>query len=266
MDSNTVRIGLATPYFPVSLRGAVGRARDFLHEAAEHSVDIVCFPECYFPGMRHVGFPVARESQKDQARALADLQESAAHAGVATIIPMEWRTDIGMQNLAFVIGANGELLGSQTKNQLPPEEEDHFVAGVTRTLFVVRGMRFGIAICHEGWRYGESVRWAARRGAHVVFHPAFVGAAGPSRPPATWGKSSAPIWERTMSVRAAENSIYFASVNYALPTQEAATSIIGPDGGCIAHAPYGEEHLLTCDLDLRKATGLFARRFQPQLY
>jgi hypothetical protein len=26
---------------------------------------------------------------------------------------------------------------------------------------------FGVAICHEGWRYPETVRWAARRGAQV---------------------------------------------------------------------------------------------------
>ena len=29
-------------------------------------------------------------------------------------------------------------------------------------------LTFGVAICHEGWRYPETVRWAARRGAHVV--------------------------------------------------------------------------------------------------
>ncbi len=32
-------------------------------------------------------------------------------------------------------------------------------------------MKFGVAICHEGWRYPETVRWAAVRGAKVVFHP-----------------------------------------------------------------------------------------------
>jgi len=34
-------------------------------------------------------------------------------------------------------------------------------------------LTFGIAICHEGWRYPETVRWAARRGAQIVFHPKF---------------------------------------------------------------------------------------------
>jgi predicted amidohydrolase len=32
-----------------------------------------------------------------------------------------------------------------------------------------------VTICHEGWRYPEGVRWAARRGAQVVFHPQMTG-------------------------------------------------------------------------------------------
>ena len=28
-------------------------------------------------------------------------------------------------------------------------------------IFEVNGTRFGVAICHEGWRYPETVRWAA---------------------------------------------------------------------------------------------------------
>jgi hypothetical protein len=34
-------------------------------------------------------------------------------------------------------------------------------------------LTFGVTICYEGFRYPETVRWAARRGAHIVFHPHF---------------------------------------------------------------------------------------------
>jgi predicted amidohydrolase len=73
-------------------------------------------------------------------------------------------------NLAFVVDADGTIQGYQTTNQLAMEESQ-YVSGDTRRLFVVDGVPFGIAICHEGWRYPEAVRWAARRGARVVFHP-----------------------------------------------------------------------------------------------
>jgi predicted amidohydrolase len=50
-------------------------------------------------------------------------------------------------------------------------------------MFQAGPLTFGIVICHEGWRYPETVRWAARRGAHVVFHPhAHVAEPGSVRP------------------------------------------------------------------------------------
>lgn len=69
-----------------------------------------------------------------------------------------------------------------------------------------------------------------------------------------------------MVARAAENEIYFASVNYTLRYQDSATSLIDPDGGCLAHVPYGEEQMLVCDLDLSLATGRYARRFNADFY
>jgi predicted amidohydrolase len=262
----TIRVGLASPHFPASIADAVRRADQFLEEAAQAGVDLVCFPECYIPGMRGQDFPVARPSQRQQAGALEALRASAAKHYVAAIVPMEWRSDAGLQNVAFVIGADGTVLGQQTKNQLPPEEEQYFTPGCTRQLFTVRDVPFGIAICHEGWRYPETVRWAASRGAKIVFHPHYVGGAAPASHPASWGASESPIYEKAMMVRGAENSIYFASVNYALPRQEAATTLIGPAGECLAYSPYGEESLLVCDIDTELATGLLAARYQPARY
>ena len=32
--------------------------------------------------------------------------------------------------------------------------------GSARQVFTVGALRFGVVICHEGWRYPETVRWA----------------------------------------------------------------------------------------------------------
>lgn len=125
------------------------------------------------------------------------------------------------------------------------------------------GVRFGIAICHEGWRYPETVRWAAVRGARIVFHPQHTGSERSGVPLWEWGSPAAPYYEKAMVLRALENTIYFASVNYALRFQESATSLIAPDGRCQAHLPYGQEGVLVEALDLPAATGLLARRFVP---
>ena len=69
-----------------------------------------------------------------------------------------------------------------------------------------------------------------------------------------------------MRLRALENTIYFASVNYALQFQESATSIIRPDGTCQAFLPYGEEGVLVQAIDLEAATGKIASRYAPDRY
>jgi predicted amidohydrolase len=69
-----------------------------------------------------------------------------------------------------------------------------------------------------------------------------------------------------MLMRSIENAVYFASVNCAMRFQESATSLIDPDGACIAHVPYGEEKLLVYDLDLDRATGYLAKRFNAGAY
>ena len=73
-------------------------------------------------------------------------------------------------------------------------------------------------------------------------------------------------YEKAMILRAAENAVWFASVNYAFARQESATSVVDPDGACADHLPYGEAGLLVHDLDLDRATGLYARRYDPSFY
>src|SRR5262249_22151087 len=153
------------------------------------------------------------------------------------------------QIAAVVVGADGELLGCQTKNQLDATEEPLYVPGTARRLFEVNGLKFGVAICHEGFRYPETVRWAAVRGAKVVFHPHCTGSDRTGTRPARWGAPEGPYYEKAMMCRALENTIYFASVNYAFRYPESATSLLGPSGECLAHLPYGEEGVLVCDID-----------------
>lgn len=127
-------------------------------------------------------------------------------------------------------------------------------------------MKFGVAICHEGFRYPETVRWAAVRGAKIVFHPQLTGSDRSGIELKQWGEASGPYYEKAMQMRSRENTIYFASVNYALRYQESATSLIAPSGECQAYLPYGQEGLLVQDIKLERATGLLATRYAPERY
>jgi predicted amidohydrolase len=140
------------------------------------------------------------------------------------------------------------------------------VPGTARQLFEVNGTKFGVAICHEGWRYPETVRWAAVRGAKIVFHPQHTGSELQGVRLTQWGAAGGPYYEKAMMMRSIENTIYFASVNYALRFQESATSLITPSGRCQAYLPYGEEGVLVAPIDVEEASGLLAARYAPERY
>jgi predicted amidohydrolase len=266
MTNPTLRIGLAAVRNAPTVEERLATLDRALADAAAADVAIVCFPEAYIPGLRGFDFAVPPPDPRRQEAALAAIQRSARSRRVAAIVGMEWESPAGRHNAAVVVGRDGEIAGWQAKNQIPMEEEPHYVPDGKRRLFAIDGVPFGITICHEGWRYPEATRWAAVRGAKVVFHPQLTGSdlAGPTL--ARWGDPAAPYYEKAMIARGVENTVYFASVNYALRYQESATSLIDPDGACVAYVPYGEPRLLVHDLDLSRATGLCARRFNPAFY
>ena len=66
-----------------------------------------------------------------------------------------------------------------------------------------------------------------------------------------------------MLCRAAENSCYFATVNFASAGSPTTSAVAAPDGTLLSYQPYGQEGLLIADLDLSLATGLLARRYRP---
>jgi predicted amidohydrolase len=266
MADASLRIGLAAASNAPSVAERLETAVRFLGEAAARDVAIVCFPEAYVPGLRGCDFPVPEHDQRRQEEALEAIRAAAQAQRVAVVMGMEWETAAGLHNLAFVISRDGEVEGYQSKNQIPREEETYYVPDGQRRLFEIDGVPFGIAICHEGWRYPESVRWAATRGARLIFHPQLTGSDHSGVTITRWGDPDSPYYEKAMVARGVENTIYFASVNYALRYQDSATSVIGPEGECLAYVPYGQEQLLVHDLDLSRATGLCARRFNPAFY
>ncbi|MBN9519397.1 carbon-nitrogen hydrolase family protein [bacterium] len=261
-----MRIALASPPVASSLDDGLAHTDRLLAEAAARGSAVVCFPEAYLPGLRGLDFDVPPFTRADQERVLAAASEMTRRHRVAAILGLEWHTAAGRHIAGVVLDAAGELVGVQTKNQLDPTEEPLYVPGRTRRLFDVAGLKFGVAICHEGFRYPETVRWAAARGAQVVFHPHCTGSDKTGTVPTTWGDPAGAYYEKAMMCRALENTVYFASANYAFRYQESATTLVGPQGERVTHLPYGEAGVLVADLDLSAATGKLARRYAPERY
>lgn len=261
-----MRIALASPRPAATLDEGLHKVRTLMSDAADRGAKIVCFPEAYLPGLRGQDFDVYPFGPDEQARALRVVAGWARAFKLATILGTERFADAGRQIAAYVFDAQGNTLGCQTKNQIDPSEDRFYVPGDTRQLFEVNGVAFGVAICHEGWRYPETVRWAAARGAKIVFHPQHTGNEQTGVPKTQWGAIDGPYYEQAMLMRSRENTIYFASVNYALRFPESATSLIAPSGACQAYLPYGEEGVLVADIDVEEATGLLASRYAPERY
>jgi predicted amidohydrolase len=264
--STRLTIALASPSVATALDEGLVKIERLMSKAAAQGAEIVCFPEAYLPGLRGQDFEVLPWDRAQQERALRVVAQYARTHSIATILGMEWITPAGRQITAAVIDAGGEVLGYQTKNQIDPSEDRFYVPGDTRQLFQIDGVKFGVAICHEAWRYPETVRWAAVRGAKIVFHPQHTGNTREGLRLTRWGAADNPYYEKAMLMRSRENTIYFASVNYALPFQESATSLIAPSGECRAHLPYGHEGVLVAEIDLEEATGLLAHRYAPERY
>jgi predicted amidohydrolase len=161
---------------------------------------------------------------------------------------------------ALVINRDGTLAGWQDKVQLDPSEEATYAPGTARRVFQSGALTFGVSICHEGWRYPETVRWAARRGAQVVFHPHFHEAEPGSYRPTTFADPRNTFHEKAMLCRAAENTCFFATVNFASAGSPTTSAVVRPDGTLLCYHPYGERGLLIADIDLAAATGLLAAR------
>lgn len=259
-------IALASPRPASTLDEGLDKIKRFLAEASTQGAAIICFPEAYLPGLRGQDFDILPFDQTQQERVLRNVAQWARAYAITTILGMERLTPAGRQIAAFVFDAQGELSGIQTKNQLAPTEDEFYVPGHTRQLFEANGVPFGVVICHEGWRYPETVRWAAVRGAKIIFHPQHTGNEQAGVRLTQWGAAKAPYYEKAMMMRSIENTVYFASVNYALRFQESATSLITPLGDCQAYLPYGREGILVQAIRIEAATGLLAARYAPERY
>ena len=262
---NLVRIALANIKFPATPAESVTLAKQAIGQACISRAGIVCFPECYVPGYRGMAKTVPPPDPEFLEHAWSEISEAAAKADITVVLGTERILEGRLVATALVIDSDGSRLGFQDKVQIDPSEEGTYAPGAGRRIFQAGPLKFGVAICHEGWRYPETVRWAVRRGAQIVFHPHFHEAEPGSYRPTVFADPANSFHEKAALCRAAENTCYFATVNFASPGSPTTSAIIRPDGTLVSYQPYGEEGLLVADIDLIEATGLLAARCRTGL-
>jgi predicted amidohydrolase len=257
------RIALGNVRFPETPEQSIALVIQAMDRAAVAGAKIICFPECCVPGYRGIDKAVPPPDAAFLERAWSAIAERAARAYMTVVLGTERLVDGALVAAVLVINSDGTRAGFQDKVQIDPSEEGTYRPGSGRRIFQAGPLIFGVVICHEGWRYPETVRWAARRGAHVVFHPQFHEAEPGTFRPATFGDPANSFHEKAALCRAAENTCYFATVNYASIGSPTTSAIVRPDGTLLSYQPYGEEGVLVADIDLAAATGLLAARYKP---
>jgi predicted amidohydrolase len=261
---STFRIALANIRFPANPEESVTLAEQAIARASIERARIICFPECFVPGYRGVGKAVPPPDPAFLERAWSVIATAARKADLAVVLGTERIIGNALFATALVIDEDGKIAGFQDKVQLDPSEEGTYSFGSGRRVFQSGPLTFGISICHEGWRYPETVRWAVRRGAHIVFHPHFHEAVPGGYVPSSFADPANSFHEKAVLCRAAENTCYFATVNVASVGSPTTSAVVRPDGTLLCYQPYGKEGLLIADIDITAATGLLAARCRSE--
>jgi predicted amidohydrolase len=260
---STFRIALANLPYPATPQESITLAEHAIAQAGREGAGIICFPECFTPGYREMGKTAPPPDAEFLERAWSTIAAAAGRADVGVVLGTE-RILVGALFItALVINRDGTIEGVQDKVQLDPSEDNTYSPGSGRRVFQTGALTFGIAICHEGWRYPETVRWAVRHGAQIVFHPHFHQAEPGSYQPSNFADPANSFHEKAALCRAAENTCYFATVNYASAGSPTTSAVIQPDGTLLTYQPYGKEGVLIADIDIAAATGLLAGRYRP---
>jgi predicted amidohydrolase len=254
------RIALANIEFPPTPEDSIALAEQAIGQAAIERAGLICFPECFVPGYRGMGKVVPVPDPAFLERAWSAIAAAAAKASLAVVLGTERVVGDALLITALVINRDGTVAGFQDKVQLDPSEESTYASGSGRRVFQAGPLTFGISICHEGWRYPETVRWAARRGAQIVFHPHFHEAGPTGYQPTSFADPANTFHEKAALCRAAENTCFFATVNCASAGSATTSAVVRPDGALLSYQPYGQSGLLIADVDLSEATGLLASR------
>jgi predicted amidohydrolase len=225
----------------------------WLDEAGRAGAQIVCFPETQTVGYRvdistpERPVPVEQldELHRAVARRCGELN-LACVLGTETPLEADPRRD-KPYNSALVISDRGEVLGVHHKTKLTPLDAVAYSPGRSFETFDLWGIKVGVVICFEGFRFPESTRECVRQGAQLVFHPQ-----NNTTRPNDW---KVPVHHAMIVTRAAENTIWFASCNACLtPHQNCRSLVVAPDGTVAAQSELQREELVVADIDIDRAT------------
>lgn len=248
----TLKIGLAQTRQTKDFDANAETILRFLDQAIGEGVQILCFPETQTVGYRVDIADIDTPSPIEKLDRLHEqVAKRCAESGMACILGTETPdpSDLTVKpyNSALVINEQGRVVGVHHKTKLTPLDALAYSPGNSIETFDLFGVRVGVVICFEAFRFAETTAECVRQGARLVFHPQ-----NNTTRPNEW---KIPIHHAMITTRAAENTIWFASCNACLdPNQNSRSMIVAPDGRLHAQTELRREELLVSDIDISLAT------------
>jgi predicted amidohydrolase len=225
----------------------------FIEEAGKAGVQILCFPETQTVGYRvditPTDAPVEPERLKDlHARVAKRCGELRMACILGTEIPLESNPLKGKPyNSALTISPEGKILGVHHKTKLTPLDAVAYSPGQGFDVYELFGVKVGVVICYEAFRFASTTRACVAKGAQVIFHPQ-----NNTTRPNDW---KIPVHHAMATTRAAENTVWFLTCNICHDQhQNCRTMVISPDGVVKAQSELKQEQLVIAEIDTDLAT------------
>jgi predicted amidohydrolase len=225
----------------------------FIEEAGKAGVQILCFPETQTVGYRvditPTDAPVEPDRLKDlHARVAKRCGELRMACILGTEIPLESNPLKGKPyNSALTISPEGKILGVHHKTKLTPLDAVAYSPGQGFDVYELFGVKVGIVICYEAFRFASTTRACVAKGAQVIFHPQ-----NNTTRPNDW---KIPVHHAMATTRAAENTVWFLTCNICHDQhQNCRTMVISPDGVVKAQSELKQEQLVIAEIDTDLAT------------
>ena len=173
----------------------IENALEFIKNASERNVDIICFPEFFTTGI----LPIPEDENGQTKKIMSSYAKKHSINIIAGTI-VEKREN-QFFNSTFIFSREGKIIQSYDKSHLYPLEKKFRQPGTTLPpIFEIDGIKISVVICIE-LIVPEIIRVLALKGVEVVFCPSFVEA---------WGGGNAAGEERRRIclTRATENQIF----------------------------------------------------------
>jgi len=253
-------VGLVQTACSTDLDANMARAEAGIREAAARGAQIVCTQELfrsqYFCQTENIDtFNLAEPVPGPTTAAFTCLARELKISLIGSIF--EKRMAGVYHNTAFVVDADGSLLGLYRKMHIPDDprfyEKYYFTPGdLGFRCFDTEHARVAPLVCWDQW-YPEGARLAALAGAQILFYPTAIGF---HESDAAEAQHQQNAWETIQRSHAIANGVFVASVNrvgHEGPQGDGlefwgGSFVADPQGRILARAGAGEEVLVVeCD-------------------